>query len=231
MCNFFSLVSDGRSNIYYFDADERQRILHGDLKKKNYETDSHTSIADYCGFKGKKEDCLNKYEFNPMTRKFEIDQLNTIDDSEAVKAMCLKLDFKTIAPQLIIKKIVNPFTDIKMVKKPTTKDIANLKKWASVRASVGDSVWGSVGDSVGDSVRASVGDSVWGSVGASVWASVRDSVWAYTSTFFDVQYKVDMSSVITLWNRGLVASFDGKTWRLHSGKDAKIVYEWKKGKN
>jgi len=25
---------------------------------------------------------------------------------------------------------------------------------------------------------------------------------------------------------GLVPSFDGKVWRLHSGKDAKIIYEW-----
>ena len=48
--------------------------------------------------------------------------------------------------------------------------------WDSVRASVGDSVRASVrasvGDSVGDSVRASVGDSVGGSVGASVGGSV-----------------------------------------------------------
>jgi hypothetical protein len=28
-----------------------------------------------------------------------------------------------------------------------------------------------------------------------------------------------------LWEAGLVPSFDGKVWRLHSGKSADIVYE------
>jgi hypothetical protein len=31
---------------------------------------------------------------------------------------------------------------------------------------------------------------------------------------------------IDLWKRGLVPSFDGKTWRLHSGTNAKVVFEW-----
>ena len=30
---------------------------------------------------------------------------------------------------------------------------------------------------------------------------------------------------ILLWKRGFVPSFDGTTWRLHSGKEAKIVFE------
>jgi hypothetical protein len=30
---------------------------------------------------------------------------------------------------------------------------------------------------------------------------------------------------IDLWLSGFVPSFDGKTWRLHSGKNAEIVYE------
>ena len=30
---------------------------------------------------------------------------------------------------------------------------------------------------------------------------------------------------VKLWNRGLVPSFDGKIWRLHAGKKAKIVFE------
>ena len=55
------------------------------------------------------------------------------------------------------------------------------KSWASVGASVGDSVMASVMDSVMDSVRASikasVGDSVRGSVWASVGDSVRASIW------------------------------------------------------
>jgi len=52
--------------------------------------------------------------------------------------------------------------------------------WNSVWNSVWDSVWGSVWDSVGDSVR----DSVWNSVRGSVRDSVRDSVWAYIGGLF-----------------------------------------------
>ena len=123
-------------------------------------------------------------------------------------------------------------------KKVTDKEIELLKNWASVRASVRASVWDSAWASVGDSVWASVGASVWDSVGASVWASVGDSVWdsvwAYVSSLFTIRKwkyidhekgKNPFQSSIDLWNSGFVPSHDGKTWRLHSGKNAKIVYE------
>jgi hypothetical protein len=118
--------------------------------------------------------------------------------------------------------------------------------WASVRASVGDSV----GDSVWASVRASVWASVWASVRASVWASVwasvgdsvrdsvGDSVWVYEGSLFTKinqwKYTKHESGIypykpaVDLWKRGFVPSFDGKTWRLHQGKDMKVVYEWTK---
>jgi hypothetical protein len=126
-----------------------------------------------------------------------------------------------------------------------------IKQWdsvrASVRASVGDSVRASARASVGDSVRASVWDSVWASVGASVWdsvwasvwasvgASVGASVWAYVGGLFpnikEWRYAEKLGTdpwrpLLTLWYAGYVPSFDGKTWRLHSEKDAKVVFEW-----
>ena len=97
---------------------------------------------------------------------------------------------------------------------------------ASVGASVRDSVWDSVGYSVWASVWDSVGYSVWDSVRD----SVRDSVWAYISTYFDIKYNFDYSSAKNLWERGLVPSFDGKIWRLHTGKNADIVFEIEKSK-
>jgi hypothetical protein len=105
----------------------------------------------------------------------------------------------------------------------------------SVRDSVGDSVWDSVRDSVWDSVRDSVGDSVWASVWDSVWDSVRDSVRAYMGGLFPNikvwKYADKLGSdpwrpLLTLWYAGYVPSFDGKTWRLHAGKDAKIIAQW-----
>ena len=121
----------------------------------------------------------------------------------------------------------------------------HVAEWASVRDSVGASVW----DSVGDSVRASVGASVWASVGdsvrASVWASVGDSVWAsvwasvgaYCGGLFPNiktwKYAEKLGPdpwrpLLTLWYAGYVPSSDGKTWRLHAGKDAKVVAQWTK---
>ena len=236
MCKFFSLVSDGNGKIMYFDWEIRKKIL---AKELNYEHDSHTSIADYFGYKAEKEDTLNKYEYKPLTKEFKIDQLNTVDDSLKVKEFCLNLDFKTIVPQLIIKPIVNPLSIT--VNKITIEDLKLLKQWDSVRDSVGYSVRDSVGalvrDSIGDSVRDSVGDSVgtsvwtsvWTSVRESVWTSVRDSVWvsiwAYASTFVDIKYNHDFTSINKLWERGIVPSYDGKIWRLHTGMKADIIMQ------
>jgi hypothetical protein len=153
---------------------------------------------------------------------------------------------------IIRHPIVNPFklTPPATINKT---HFALLKKWASVRASVGGSVGGSVWDSVrdsvrdsvgasvGGSVRASVGDSVWDSVGASVGASVRDSVrasvrasvWAYVGSFFRIPVwkyvkhpkgKYPYQPLVTLWNKGIVPSFDGTTWRLHGGPEAEILF-------
>jgi hypothetical protein len=241
MCKFMSVCSDGKGKLYYFNWKIRSKILKGNL---NYEMDSHTSIADYFGFKGEKEDKLNKYEFNPLTKELIKDQINTTDDSESVKKQLLKLDFKKVIPQLVIQPIIHPFKI--SPPKIVNKHIKLLKQWASVW----DSVWDSVGDSVGASVWASVRDSVWASVGDSVEASVGASVWAYTGSFFKLSRKswkytskiktkgYPFEPAVELWKMGLVPSFDGTTWRLHGGKDAKALFgiskeklnAWKKPK-
>ena len=114
--------------------------------------------------------------------------------------------------------------------------------WASVWASVGNSVRDSVGASVRSSVWASVRDSVMDSVGASVGAPVRSSVWdsvvAYMSGLFPnidewkyIKHEKGINPFkpcIDLWYRGFIPSFDGTTWRLHSGKYGATVFEIKK---
>jgi hypothetical protein len=246
MCEFFSLVSDGKGKIFYFNWVQRQKILKGLLKDKNgyrFNADSHTSIIEYLREKRNIIDenfdlKFNKYEYNPLTKVFDIDRIDMKDDSEIIRKRCMELDFSKIVKPLIIKDIINPF-DMKKLK-INKKDIKLLKQWASVRASVrasvGASVWASVGDSVKASVRASVGASVWASVwasvGASVWASVGASVgasvwasvWVYISSFFDIKYKYDFSSGIQLWEKGLVPSFDGSIWRLY-GYQGRIIWE------
>ena len=240
MCNFFSFVTDPVNHpaeYYYFDWKYRKAHLNDDG------VDSHSHI---CARFKLDEDVCNKYEFNPLTKAFTVDQINSNrDDSEAAEKWVRRLNFKGVVEPLIVKPIVNPLL-LPKVERVTDEQVMWLKEWASVWASVGasvlasvwasvrDSVWASVGALVGASVRdlvlASVRDlvgaSVWDLVGASVRDSVRDLVWAYFSSFFAINYKYNFSSVANLWNAGLVPSFDGETWRLHSSENADVVYEW-----
>ena len=211
MCKFFSLISDGTGKVYYFDAAVRKQIIAGTLKDRSgnvyANTDSHSSIAYYYNLI---DDHCNKWEYNPLTGLLKRDQINTVDDFDAVNDFCKALDFKTVVPELIIHPIIHPFRDVS-AHEVAEKDIVNLRQWASVTQSVRQSV------------------------GASAWRSVRESVWAYISSYFDLQQwkyidhapgENPYQPLIDLWNRGFVPSYGGKTWRLHQGKDAKIVYEW-----
>ena len=196
MCGFFSFVTEPENyggKRFYFDWNYRK----DNLRKEN---DSHSTICKHFKLN---EDVCNKYEFNPLTKQFKVDQINSpVNDIVQAEDWVNNLDFKKIVEPLIIKSIINPL-ELPMVKKPTNEQIQLLKDWASA----GDSVW----------------DSVWDPV----WASVRASVWAYISSFFDIKYKHDFTPCVKLWEQGLVPSFDGTTWRLHSGKKANVVYEWK----
>ena len=220
MCNFFSFVTDPVRHPaeYYF--------LDWDYRKANLEADDADSHSHICREFNLREDKCNKYEFDPLTKEFKIDQINSErDDSEAAEKWAKRLDFKSIVEPLIVKPVINPFV-LPKVDEPTEEQICWLKEWTSVR----DLVWASVSDSVMASVSASVWASVMDSVRDSVGYTVRDlvwaSVWAYISSFISIEYKFDFSSAVKLWESGLVPSFDGTTWRLHSGEKADIVYEW-----
>ena len=156
---------------------------------------------------------------------------------------CLDIWKEKVLKGINLKEARNPIRPFK-IKPPkiTQKHIDLLKNWDSVGDSVGDSVW----DSVWNSVRNSVWDSVWDSVRDSVWDSVRDSVrdsvggyygslftninkWEYVDRrkkcFRGLNYP--FQSVIDLWKQGLVPSYDGEKWRLHGGKNAKVLWEGK----
>jgi hypothetical protein len=222
------------------------------VRLNHQDVDSHTAILTRAKVAPEKQDGWSFYEYNPLTKVLGVDRAVDGHDIEAARNWVEARDWKAIVEPLVVKPIINPFA--KRAPKITQEHIKALKQWASVGASVrasvwdsvgasvrasvwdsvGASVWASVGASVGDSVWASVGasvwDSVWASVGASVGASVWDSVWdsvrGYISSFFAIKYAHDFSSVVRLWEAGLVSSYDGKTWRLHGGKDAKALYEW-----
>ena len=125
-------------------------------------------------------------------------------------------------------QVVNPIHPLKLVAPQITDaELLLLQSWASVWDSVGASVRDSVGASVRDSVGASVGDSVRDSVRASVWAYIGSifpniKTWKYAPA--NIQ-GYPYQSCVDLWKKGLVPSFDGTTYRLHTGIDARIVYE------
>jgi hypothetical protein len=129
---------------------------------------------------------------------------------------------------------INPLNPLKIKSsKVNKKHLKLLEIWISVSYSVGDSVWGNVGVRVWDSVWDNVGKSVWESVTASVNASAWDSILAYVgSLYFPIFTKRDTEyqyqSCVELWKGGFVPSFDGKTWRLHGGEKAAILWESKK---
>jgi hypothetical protein len=224
MCKFFSFISDGEGKFFYADFEAR--------KNKTIDTpDSHSCLATHWLGEPSSDDITNKYEYCFFTKVFTIDQINVKDDSELAEKFVRQLDIKRIIPQIIKNEIDHPFKKPEIEINEKHKNL--LKQWAFVWASVR----GSVRDSVGASVRGSVWDSVGASVGASVRASVWDSVWAYTGSFFilprDAWEYTDKNQtneypflpLVKLWERGLVPSYDGKTWRLHGGPDAKILWE------
>jgi len=62
-----------------------------------------------------------------------------------------------------------------------------------------------------------------------------DSVWAYIGSLFQgitdwkyVEHRVGIypyRPVVDLWKMGIVPSFDGEIWRLHSGEKADIIWK------
>ena len=62
-------------------------------------------------------------------------------------------------------------------------------------------------------------------VGFGVEFGVEFGVGIYISSFFTIKYGYEFDCILPLWEKGLVPSFDGTYWYLHSGKDADIVWK------
>ena len=245
MCNAFScIVLKSRKVIWKLGTDS-----HDDLLKSAGIADDTKDPKEikFCRIEISPED--GDYLNSDAKYKFKIDTdivpVWWEEGHEKAAWLAFQKWKKQLDKILVRKPIIHPF-HIDPPTEITEEHIRLLKEWDSVRASVRASVWDSVRASVGASVRASVWDSVGASVGDSVWASVWDSVGdsvgdsvrAYNGTFFVLpreswKYTENIKTeeypfqcLATLWERGLVPSFDRKKWRLHGGKDAKILYEW-----
>ena len=219
MCNAFSCIIDRKKTVTW-----------------KFGTDSHDSLLKIAGIKDDTIDpnligfCRveispkNKDYLTPDKWVFKIDMdVTPAWWTLAHKKACMKAheEWKDQLYKILVRKaIVHPFK-ITPPKKITQEHIGLLKEWASVRDSVGYSVRASVGYSVGDSVRDSVGDSVWAYTGT-LFLLPRGT-WKYTENIKTDDYP--FLPLVKLWEQGLVPSFDGKTWRLHGGESAKILWE------
>ena len=148
MCSFFSFVTNNRK-YYYFDWEQRKEILKDKLQAKKGQTideaDSHSEICHYYNLNCDK---VNKYEYNPLTKHFKVDQINIKDKSEQTKKWVREINWSEIVKPLVIKNIKNP---LRGKPKQINKEIIILFcDVISVRNSVRDSVWDSVWALVGD---------------------------------------------------------------------------------
>ena len=97
-----------------------------------------------------------------------------------------------------VKEAFNPINPLKQKQDKSLDKVALLRDWASVRQSVGQSVWAYIG---------------------SLFHNITQ--WKYCPP----DKKRPWHSLRKLWLGGYVPSFDGKTWRLHAGLKAKVVFE------
>lgn len=242
MCNFLSLVSNGKvgtdaGKLMYFNWNMRKKCID---EKIDYDPDSHTSIADYFGYRGVQEDILNKYEFNPLTRIFRRDQINTTNDSSAVHCKCLELDFKDIVPSLVVKKIINPFQI--ETQNVTTRQKELLNNWINSKYNTRETIrtlvlvsvikytrknmwddmleclWDDMWDSMRDNMRANMRECVWDSMRANMLASM----WAYIGSFIkESPYR--FQPCVDLWEQGLVPVFANGIWFLYRNRKGKVI--------
>ena len=212
--------------------------------------DNHHKLVEMCKWKDNTYDparmTFARIEITPKNKdylfpdewKLQVDErIRPYWFSPAHEEACFvahKLWLKELDKHLIKKPIIHPFNDITPPKR-FTKKIKNLlydwdSVWDSIEYSIGDYVW----DSIRDSIEYSVGDSVWDSIEYSVWYSIKDSIEGYTGSFFKLKKwkyvkhtkgEYPFTSVVELWEMGLVPSFDGEKWRLHGGKDGKVLFE------
>lgn len=157
---------------------------------------------------------------------FQLEVVEEIHDLDALFGW----DYSQVAPAVIPLQLPEP--------KITDEEIELLKQWSLLWRSVYTSIpalipiwlWYWVGavmaPPLGDPVAKAVfavahtsHTSILGTVAAAMWAFLGSLFPSITADGYAFQPVVD------LWKRGIIASFDGEIWRLHSGKKAEIVWE------
>ena len=177
--------------------------------------DSHTDLLELAKFKDETSDPMlmefARVEISPKNNNYlapdiwelKVDQAITpawFNGKHKEAALAVHKKWETKLYKILVKKqIVHPFKITPPV--ITKQHIQLLRKWDSVRASV----------------RASVGDSVWAYIGS----FFKIPKWKYIK---HPRGQYPFGPAVQLWMLGLVPSFDGTTWRLHGGPKAEVLF-------
>jgi len=102
--------------------------------------------------------------------------------------------------------------------------ICYLQIWAQVCSS---QIWAQTNNQISHQVR---GVQAMGPFWNPISDQIRDQIYAYIGSLFpgiklNDEITYPFQSISDLWKSGYVTSYDGKTWRLHAGEIAEIVYE------
>lgn len=183
-----------------------------------------------------------KFDAKIPCRAFRVEGIGLLyedDDEYRFKALRVKEEITDLNSLLRFNytEAVSPLNPLLL---PPTPDIGLREQTLLLRwGAVCSSAWGPV-RAVRSAAYAAVRDSVWNSIWYSVWpvcsvhtadwglvkVSVRAAMWAYTGSLFPTRGTYPFQPAVDLWRQGIVPSFDGNTWRLHNGRDAKVVFEW-----
>ena len=236
MCQAFSCIVTKEGSVYWkAGVDSHENIIDLFKKKDKLLTDNKLP-ADFVRIEIIPEN--NDY-LNPDGKWiFKLDDKKPEWWNKEYEKLCwnaLPIWKKRVYSSFNYIEAKNPIHPFKIESEITPEKLKEaielLKIWALVRALVGASVWDSVRDSVRALVRDSVRDSVWASVGAYIGSFFpKIKKWKY------IDYKKEpfnsikgypFQSAVGLWKMGLVPSYDGKMWRLHSKNG--IEWEDKEG--
>lgn len=127
MCNFFSFVSNGRGNVFFFNAEQRRTLI----LSQHQSFDSHTSIAEHfkpnkSGPGQKPDDVVNRYEY--LNGEFVVDgRLIVGDDSEQVKQWCEQFVASDEFQQICLATIKDNGFAIEYIKNPAQDVLDYLK--------------------------------------------------------------------------------------------------------
>lgn len=186
MCSFLSLVETNRHAFYLFTPE--QRIAHSkkpmtDKRGNAYRMDSHACI---CAFYGLDEDAVNKYEWNPYTRKLDIDRQVFDVDEERVQAYLDGIDWHPICGDI---EGLRAFCD-------RMKEIPFFKRCGSLPDGVKlfktrDAAWGAASSAAWDSACGAASSAAWDSA----WSAANASELYALITFVCAGLEIDAKHV------------------------------------